>query len=272
MWVDDLNDCFVQFCELRERILAGKSVEGIKFMYPTTLVPLLPYIENGISINPDVKGYVSSISKSVNPNSGFALDRIKKHDKFSSKMDCMIDELSTGHDKNTLQYFFTELYANIHDHSGFTNAFAMAQTYRRKKFVEFCLYDDGITIPGSLKNYDDTFKSLEDCELINRALNGESSKSKEKSRGFGINSSAQVIVDGYGGELFIASMDGSIHIKPGDKDPTLYVHDNNEHFRTNGTLVGLRIPQLDEKVSCFPFLETKRPFTRNSETKRPFTD
>lgn len=144
----------------------------------------------------------------------------------------------------------------------------MAQTYSgRNKYVEFCLYDNGITIPTSLRNCDDRFKSIDDCYLINCALNGASSKIESGSRGYGMNTSAQVIVDGYGGELFISSMDGSIHIKHGEKDPVLYTHNKNEYYRTNGTLIGLRIPHIGEKVSCYPYLEKKRVFEGKKEVK-----
>lgn len=112
MWVENLKDCFILFCELRNRITDGESIEDISFMYPTTLVPLLSYIENGATINKEVKGYISSISDSINTNPKYVLEKIERG-KIPHKMNSMIDALSVNHDKNTLQYFFSELLTNI---------------------------------------------------------------------------------------------------------------------------------------------------------------
>jgi len=260
MSVKNLNECFVSFCSLREKILNEESIEDIKFMYPTTLVPLLPFIECGVKINNDIGIYVTSISEPVKARPDFTLEKIERGKTFF-KMDSMIELLSTKHNKSTLQYLFTELLTNIYVHSDFKTAFAMAQIYPDSSFIEFCLYDDGITIPESLRHHDDSFKSIEDCHLINHALNGKSSKAKNDfERGFGMNTSAQVIIDGYGGELFISSLDGSIFIKSGDKQPVLNIHDKAAYYRINGTLVGLRIPCREEKVSYYPYLEKRRSF------------
>lgn len=82
-----------------------------------------------------------------------------------------------------------------------------------------------------------------------------------------MNTSAQVIVDGYKGELFISSADGSIHIKSGDKDPILYIHGDSSYYRTKGTLIGMRIPYKDVKITYHPFLESKRSFTGTEASK-----
>ncbi|MCL2142377.1 MAG: hypothetical protein FWH46_05865 [Methanimicrococcus sp.] len=230
-------------------------------MYPTTLVPLLPYIESGVCINENVKGYISSISNSITVNPPFVLEKIERGRDYS-KMQFLIKSLSPYHDISTLNFFFSELVDNIKQHSDFKNAFVMAQVYKKHKFIEFCLYDDGISIPTSLRLCNESFKSIEDCHLINYALNGVSSKTKEDyRRGFGMNSSARIIFDGYRGELFIASSDGSIHFKSGERDPIIYSHKTDEeYYRTKGTLIGLRIPYEGEKVFYHQYIDGGRSF------------
>jgi hypothetical protein len=55
-----------------------------------------------------------------------------------------------------------------------------------------------------------------------------------------MNTSAKIIVDGYGGELFISSAGGSMRIN-GNKEPILYIHEKSNYYRTKGTLIGMRI-------------------------------
>jgi len=117
-------------------------------------------------------------------------------------------------------------------------------------FIEFCLYDDGISIPESLRNYNDRFKSLEDCYLINKALNGQSTKGNTE-RGYGMNTSANIIVDGLRGEMFVASKKGAIYMN----------HGHVKHYRLpseiKGTLIGLRVPRKEVVINLYNFLEKK---------------
>ncbi|MCL2862618.1 MAG: hypothetical protein FWE54_00765 [Methanimicrococcus sp.] len=234
-------------------------------MYPTTLVPLLPHIESGIPVNKEIKGYISSLSKSDGKSEKYVFERIKRSQE-PQMIYPWIYEFSKRHnyDANSLAYFVYELIANIREHSDFTTAFAMAQSYGgHNNFLEFCLYDDGITIPESLRRSDASFKFLDDCVVINEALNGESSKKKDKGRGHGMNTSAQVVVDGYKGELFIASSNGSINIKSGTERLCLY--NTQKYCKIEGTLISLRIPHIEKevpekKVSVYTYVEKIRKF------------
>jgi len=255
MWTGSVLDCFGLFCQLKESIVYGKSIADIDFMYPTTLVPLLSYIEKyNVKLHPDIKGYIDSIFQPPTKESNdYVLEKLegeKRPDRMYNLMDALSEEYG-----NAVQYFLGELLANIFDHSEFNNAFVMAQSYGgRNPFIEFCLYDDGISIPGSLKRYDKKFNLVEDCELINKAVNGQSTKIEDDGRGCGINSSAQLIIDGFEGEMFIVSKNGAIYMKHGETTVRYNYPDG-----LDGTLIGLRVTKKRD-VHWAQYADRKRSF------------
>lgn len=97
--------------------------------------------------------------------------------------------------------------------------------------------DNGISIPGSLKEFNIPFKN--DCDAIIKAINGESTKTDPVGyveRGTGLNSVINIVTRGARGSVLIASGKGLIEINRNrifsKEIPQDYI---------NGTLVNLRL-------------------------------
>jgi len=146
------------------------------------------------------------------------------------------------------KYILNELVDNIYEHSKFTEAFVMAQTYPKIKFIEICFFDNGITIPGS---FNKTGKRVDDTTAIAEAINGESTKPGTE-RGYGLGSSIQLATKGLNGQVLIVSAGAAIQFNE-CQTPTVF--DLTEQKRLNGTLVSVKIPFTDEQVDIYPYVE-----------------
>ena len=121
----------------------------------------------------------------------------------------------------------------------------MAQRYEKKRFVEICFFDDGMTINGSFLRKGMKFS---DSDAIIKALNGLSSKSKE--RGYGLSSSLNLFVNGLKGELFIVSGNGAIYYTK----KTQKIYRFPDKYRLNGTLISVRIPYPAKDVNFYDYI------------------
>jgi hypothetical protein len=70
---------------------------------------------------------------------------------------------------------------------------------KNKSWGEICFIDDGITIPGSFRTH--KIKFSQEYEAIFKAINGISTKSKE--RGYGLNTCIRIFTNGIAGEILI---------------------------------------------------------------------
>ena len=171
----------------------------------------------------------------------------------------IVDYISRFHDRgagyggeNAFKYMIGELTTNIYEHSGFENAFVMAQKYEKKGFMEIAFFDDGLTIPGTLKRAG--FTVGEDYAAIMKAMNGLSSK-KSVERGYGLYSNARLCTHGLAGRIFIASGNGALEYTATSQKtyiPTAYNLQKAE-YSLNGTIVSLRIPYPSPDVNLYDF-------------------
>ncbi len=147
--------------------------------------------------------------------------------------------------ETVFKYLVSELVDNIYEHSEFENALVMAQRYEKKGIVEICFFDDGVTIAGSFKKQGMIF---EDQQAIVEAVNGLSTKSKE--RGYGLSSNMTIFTQGMDGEILIVSGLGAIYA--GKNRQKLYKL--QEIHQLMGTLISIRIPFPAPKVNIYDFL------------------
>jgi len=159
-----------------------------------------------------------------------------------------------------LFYLLTEFTTNIYDHSRFSRAFVMAQEYPKKEFIEICVYDNGISIPKCFENHGYEFGS--DANSIYEAINAKSTRYGEKGRGYGINTSAQMVTDGFNGELFIASRKGAIHLNR-DK---ITAYKCDRAYELEGTLVSMRLPKV--LINHRNYINSIKAFPKYKEEKR----
>ena len=245
----ELIRSYLNFCNYRKKFNTDGKIDlsSEKWFYPTTLLPLGNFIHNNPSISyippldNNVKKYLLlMITGQVSEGASYIpiLQRkvITKED--SSMIYDLVSEKCNTNDKNTFMYFISELAANVAEHSLCDNSLFMAQQYIKKRFTEIAFFDNGITIAGSLRR-NDKGEDKSDQELIVEAIHGLSSKS-EGSRGRGLGSSINIIINLLKGEVFIASGKGAFYLSKDEEREYSYIL--NEEQELNGTLISFRIP------------------------------
>lgn len=139
-----------------------------------------------------------------------------------------------------VQYPMHELIDNVDYHSRCDNGSLLIQNYPNKSYLDICVADDGVSIPGSYDDFDIEFES--DVDALLKATNGVSTKPNTgHERGYGLRTTTELICDGLDGEVLLASRDGFIHRK-GDGDFSTA----SEEIHWPGTVFVARLEMPDE--------------------------
>lgn len=253
---------YVDYCQCANNIRNDNEIDlsGFDFFFPTTLLPIgnliienssatvIPpsdelverYIET--MTHPSSDGgtgtYVPIVRLSENrENSTESLDRVYQLQR---------NEPTLFGNESAFNYVVQELIDNIYNHSQFSLALIMGQKYQTKGFVDFCFFDNGITIP---KTFEDSGMKFKPNEAIASAINGLSSIHQD--RGFGLRTSARLCVQGLKGIIQVISGSGAVYYS---NDET-YHYSLSDPYRLNGTLITLRIPYPTESIDIYPYLE-----------------
>ncbi len=229
------------------------DISKYTFIAPPTLLPLLQYMElNDIHKyypHNAAKPYLEKVlGKEKCTDTTIPLRRLKtfgtddyyyKTEKIENYLDSLsneIIELIEAQDNNqSINLLFYEIITNIYKHSNCNNAYILCQKYPNVKTIDICMIDDGISIPGSFEEAGISFNN--DSESIYEAINGKTTdKEKAELHGRGLNTSANIISLGFGGEMLVASRNGVCTInKRGVR-----TWDKNMPF-IDGTFITLRI-------------------------------
>lgn len=233
------------------------NIDSCDFITPIFLAPLMNFIYNN---NKSIKSH-------KNPTVDDYLQRVvglKKH-KDTTLPFRWLDEITDNSEELTkeilqiiqpkkemsqaLKYIFYELISNVYDHSEFDNGFVIGQNYPRTNDSDFCFMDNGISIPGSLKEYGFTFRN--DCEAIINAVNGLSTKHGEEfvGRGTGLNTVINIVTQGANGNVIIASGSGVVEITRSQ----VYAKHIPKNY-IEGTMVGLRL-NSNKSVSLYDHMK-----------------
>ena len=116
--------------------------------------------------------------------------------------------------------------------------------------TEMSFFDNGISIPRSFENAGFEFDN--DCDIIKTCINGESTVIDEEDRGYGINSSIQLVTEGNNGEILIVSRNGMYHSASEEK----YLH-LDERYKLDGTLISIRVSR-NQVQNFYKYLSEKR--------------
>ncbi|MDO8648022.1 MAG: ATP-binding protein [Candidatus Diapherotrites archaeon] len=262
---NQLNNYLI-FCNFKNSSIETKvlNLQTVSWLYPTTLLPLGVFIkENSKKIkyvppaNQNAANYISLVIGEFKVENGLKtyIPIIGLPPKVAEKdSEKFLEQIFKLHNngkeyggENAFKYLINELVDNIYQHSEFKNAFVMAQKYEKKGFVEICFFDDGITIPGSFAKKGMVF---EDAESIIQAINGLSTKGKE--RGFGLGSNLKLFTKGLSGELLIVSGNGAAYFKGNEPTKLYKLRDN---YRLQGTLISVRIPYPAKEVDIYDFIK-----------------
>lgn len=151
-----------------------------------------------------------------------------------------------------LKYMVEETLDNITEHSESERGYILAQAYPRKGYLDICMADNGVTLLGSYKKLADN-EIVDDLEAIKAANRGISSKNlpDAENRGYGIQTSKRMLVDGLGGQYLMIS-GGCLYLKSRGRDNIYSVPDG---LRWNGTIVALRIPVNSSRFNYVNYIE-----------------
>jgi anti-sigma regulatory factor (Ser/Thr protein kinase) len=138
--------------------------------------------------------------------------------------------------KAAINHFITELTNNVADHSESLNGLIIAQTYPNLGYIDIAISDNGIGVLASY-NKTDKFHPTSEVDAISMAVNGKSTKDQSVSRGFGLTSSREIIINELEGKFLMWS-GSAIFIQPGKAAAILKLP--NKAFY-NGCFLSLRM-------------------------------
>lgn len=191
-----VND-YRRFERIKSQSLMNGRIDlsSLTWIEPATLLPLVLYMRerNELSYIPpsseSVASYINTVMTSREstvrryssyiPIADLPSDRKEAENIIKRIYDLNSNGMEYG-GENAFKYLIGEMVTNIYEHSMFNNALVMAQKYSKKKYVDVCFCDDGISIPGSFERAGMFFE--DDFEAIGAAINGTSSK-KNHERG-----------------------------------------------------------------------------------------
>lgn len=140
---------------------------------------------------------------------------------------------------NGIATSISEMFDNIEQHAGVEEALIHAMFYPRKPFMDICIVDTGVGIPGSYRNHGVTFDS--DVDAIEKALQGISTK--DKDRGTGLRSTIKVIGTAFKGTALLISGNAMASVTDGSEVKTQELP-----VSWPGTLIVMRIPKQSKAI------------------------
>lgn len=151
-----------------------------------------------------------------------------------------------------LRYMIDELVDNITEHSESERGFIFAQAYPRKKYIDICIADNGISLLGSyLRTGDGTIST--DSEAMRAANSCVSTKNRPdaENRGFGIFTSKKMLIAGLGGQYLMMS-GSSIYLKNSALE---HYYSMPDGINIHGTVVAFRLPYNRVSFQYLDFVE-----------------
>lgn len=172
-------------------------------------------------------------------------DLVKKH---------LLDEVEGG--INAIQYPISESINNVEQHSELQWGAALVQYYPTKEYLDVCVVDDGVTIPGELEEFGINFNN--DSEALKKALIERVSTrpDAERQQGYGLYTTSNMVCDGLHGELILSSRDATIIRGSTGKGsaPPDETREVMTDFRWPGTIFGVRMGLPDEEFDFLSYL------------------
>lgn len=156
--------------------------------------------------------------------------------------------------RTAVNYLISESMDNIIEHSQSPHGYIACQVYPKRKYMDLCIIDTGITIPGSYRQTGIVEDTCTDAEALRLTLTERiSTKNSAGSvnRGFGIYTSRRMLVEGLRGEYVLLSGTGLLVSTPkGDRIISL-----PPHLGIKGTIVGMRVPEAPQDFVATQYYE-----------------
>ena len=150
-----------------------------------------------------------------------------------------------------IYYMLDELTQNIVDHSEIPFGTIFAQFYPGKKYLDLSICDSG---KGLYQSYLDSEKHnpKSNTESINYGVYGKSTKDIPESRGFGLNTSRNMLTQGMRGQFFLMTGNGFFYQNQ-NKEEIVALSDR---INFKGCMINLRIPLLEsDDFSLYSFTD-----------------
>ena len=136
-----------------------------------------------------------------------------------------------------IKYLISEAMDNIVEHSGVSSGWIMVQNFSKKGFLDVCILDTGLRLLGSYQKFN--FPDIEtDDQALKQAVNGNSTKQLAVTRGYGIDTSRRMLVDGLKGKYFLFS-GAAFYVYTSEIEQIIPLERINNW---NGTILALRTP------------------------------
>lgn len=141
-----------------------------------------------------------------------------------------------------LSYFLGELICNMNQHSDSLHGYIYSQYIHQERCIDMCIADSGITILGSYVKTKKYLEKIGDDDAIALKMANEGYSTKDlpdnESRGYGISSSKNMLVDGLRGAFFMFS-GGAFHRHSDCKSDYIKLP---QSIYWSGTVILMRIP------------------------------
>jgi anti-sigma regulatory factor (Ser/Thr protein kinase) len=144
----------------------------------------------------------------------------------------------TGQMVTVIKYLISEAMDNIVEHANTDNGWIMVQNFSNKGFLDICILDSGIGLLGSYKN--NGINDIDnDTKALEQAINGNSTKKITETRGYGIDTSRRMLVEGLKGKYFLLT-GAAFYIYTSELEQITPI---NVDSSWKGTMLALRIPK-----------------------------
>ena len=166
--------------------------------------------------------------------------------------DILLQQLNLkGQMISVIKYLISEAMDNITEHSGAHYGWLMVQNYPQKGYIDVCIVDKGKGLLESYKS-SDIFQNINtDYQALEYAINGKSTKYNSETRGYGINTSRKMLVNGLNGKYFLFS-GNAFYIYTNKFERILGLNQT----RWDGTMLALQIPHKPKSKFVYTtFLE-----------------
>ncbi|WP_172795766.1 hypothetical protein [Haloferax sp. Q22] len=119
---------------------------------------------------------------------------------------------------SAMLYGIQEISDNIDQHAHSKQGSVLVQNYPSKEFIDICIADNGVTIPGSYEKYGMDFN--DDYDALLKSTDGYSTKNSTddyRNRGRGMKYATNISCLEFNGEVALVSRNAAIH-RQGDGD------------------------------------------------------
>lgn len=263
--VPDMVDCYIQSIYFSQDLKNNQPIKSHlrEWLFPTTVMPLQRFIKghkigNALFLPDEIHPLKSPIYVAFSGKDRLAhnisyIEFPTNQERQKVVLEGIYRSNMDGKEyggPNAFKYALSELSDNIYQHSTFEHAWIMIQRFNSEQFLEVCLLDDGISIPGNYEKNNTPFKN--DVNAILQAVNGKSTK-KEHERGYGLPSVINMIIKGLKGEFLLVSRTGGLALKNEQKRG----YNLSSLSPLSGTLISFRIPYNYNSIDIYPYMEAR---------------